>query len=232
MPIGDLLLPAIIFTVIGFIVGALVSYLFVERTPEREEKAPAPAEKPAAPAEDRPPATREPYKEPYTGLPLERFEPLARLYRENSTGKLVTEVDKKIYLNPDMLSAEHLQKLRQAAEGWNVWLGLQAPILPPTPLKPLPKPEIPISIPPFMPEIKPEKPRPTTVVGQIDEILQEMVKETSLVNQGIRLVQDPSMGVVVWVGAQKFPGIDEVPSEEIKGLIRSAVKKWEETSRF
>ena len=234
MPIGDLLLPAIIFTVIGFIVGAMVSYLFVDRGSDREEKEVKPAEKPDAPPAAAAPAEKEPYKEPYTGLPMERFEPLARLYRENSTGKLVTEVEKKIYLNPDMLSPEHLEKLREAAENWNAWLGLQVPVVPDTPVETLPRPEIPTATLPFIPEVTAAngKPRATSVVGQIDEILQEMLRESPLASHGLRLVQDPSMAVVVWVDAQKYEGIDSVPDEEIKNLIRAAVKKWEETSRF
>ena len=230
-PIGNLLLPAIIFTIIGFIVGALVSYFFISRPAEAEEIEKPVVEEPPAP---HPSAA----KEPYTGLPLERFEPLARLYRENSTGKLVTEVDKRIYLNPEMLTPEHLKKLREAAESWNAWLGLQVPVVP-TPASPsladnLPRPEIPTSTLPFMPDllIQPEKPRATTVVGQIDEILQVMLKESPYAKRGIQLVQDPTLGVMVWLDAQKYPGIEAVPDEDIKNLIRSAVKKWEETEVF
>lgn len=221
---GTLLLPALIFTAVGFIIGAVVAYFFLDRGKERSEEEPAekqaekPAPKPAA-------------EEPYTGLPLERFNPLVRLYREKSTGKLVTEIDRKIYLSRETVPVEQLRLLREAAESWTNWLGVEKEAPPPQPAPapltaaPLPDPSV------LAASILPvDKPRATSIVGQIDEILQEMLVNSPFASRTIRLTQEANYGVIVWVDHERFNGIDAVPDAEIQNLIRAAVKKWEDTS--
>ncbi len=66
-----------------------------------------------------------------------------------------------------------------------------------------------------------------SIVAQIDEILQELLKGTAQENRGIRLMELPGKGMVVMVGLNQYQGVDEVPDEEIRGLIRSAVSEWE-----
>lgn len=218
---GNLLLPALIFTAVGFIIGAIVAYFFLDRGKERGEEQPTeeveekPAPKPAA-------------DEPYTGLPLERFNPLVRLYREKSTGKLVTEIDRKIYLSRETVPVDQLRMLREAAESWMNWLGAE-PAAPPQesmlPANPLPEPAV------LAASVLPmDKPRPTSIVGQIDEILQELLVESPFAERTIRLTEEPNLGVIVWVDRERFNGIEAVPDEEIQNLIRAAVKKWEKTS--
>jgi catabolite regulation protein CreA len=68
------------------------------------------------------------------------------------------------------------------------------------------------------------------MVAQINEVLQEMLPETSYSGQIIVLGEEPSTGVVIWVGAQKYIGIESVPDPEIKGLIQSAIRRWEAQS--
>lgn len=218
---GNLLLPALIFTAVGFIIGVVAAYFFLDRGKERGEEQPTeeveekPAPKPAA-------------DEPYTGLPLERFNPLVRLYREKSTGKLVTEIDRKIYLSRETVPVEQLRLLREAAETWQNWLGIE-PAAPPKettpPANPLPDPSV------LAATILPvDKPRPTSIVGQIDEILQEMLLDSPFAERTIRLTEEANLGVIVWVDRERFNGIEAVPDQEIQNLIRAAVKKWEKTS--
>ncbi len=223
---GNLLLPALIFTAVGFIIGAVVAYFFIDRGKERSE------EEPAESAEEKP-APKPAAEEPYTGLPLERFNPLVRLYREKSTGKLVTEVDRKIYLSRETIPVEQLRMLREAAESWTNWLGIEkeapsvqaAPTLTPPLSKPMPDSSV------LAASILPvDKPRATSIVGQIDEILQEMLAHSPFANRTIRLTQEANFGVIVWVDQERFNGIDAVPDAEIQTIIRAAVKKWEDTS--
>ncbi len=68
---------------------------------------------------------------------------------------------------------------------------------------------------------------PKSITTQIDEILQEMLKESGRENQAIRLVEDPGGGVIVMVGLEHYDGVDAVPDPEIRSLIRSAVAEWE-----
>lgn len=218
---GNLLLPALIFTAVGFIIGVVAAYFFLDREKERGEEQTAeeveekPAPKPAA-------------DEPYTGLPLERFDPLVRLYREKSTGKLVTEIDRKIYLSRETVPVEQLRLLREAAETWQNWLGVEPAATPKEttpPANPLPDPSV------LAANILPmDKPRPTSIVGQIDEILQEMLLDSPFAERTIRLTEEANLGVIVWVDRERFNGIEAVPDQEIQNLIRAAVKKWEKTS--
>jgi hypothetical protein len=77
------------------------------------------------------------------------------------------------------------------------------------------------------PEPPPPEPKPTSIVEQIDAILQEMVRDTPLYTRGIRLAEDSRHGVVAWVGIEHYEGIDTVPYPEIQQLIRRAVAEWE-----
>jgi hypothetical protein len=64
-------------------------------------------------------------------------------------------------------------------------------------------------------------------VGQIDSILQSQIVNTPLIEKGIRLQESPEGGVVVWVGINKYEGVDEVPDDAIKAAIRAAIATWE-----
>ncbi len=69
--------------------------------------------------------------------------------------------------------------------------------------------------------------KPLSIVEQINDILQETIKDTPLAARMIRLVEDPREGVVVWVGLEHFPGVDSVPDPEIKAALRRAANEWE-----
>ncbi len=75
-------------------------------------------------------------------------------------------------------------------------------------------------------ESKPAPP-PTSIVGQIDLILQENLAGSPLKGRGISLSQSPEGGVLVTVGASQFAGVDEVPDAEVKAMIRAAIADWE-----
>lgn len=103
----------------------------------------------------------------------------------------------------------------------------------------------PVSVPPAPPPLRPVPPvqptaltgssatkdRPTTpansIVGQIDSILQAHIVGTPLEERGVFLAQSPQGGVMVYIGLNKYAGIDEVPDEEIKSAIRAAIAEWE-----
>ena len=73
---------------------------------------------------------------------------------------------------------------------------------------------------------KPQAP-PTSMVGQINEILQRRIVNTPLATQGLTLIESLTGGVNVYVGMNRYEGIDAVPSEEIKAAIRAAISEWE-----
>lgn len=90
----------------------------------------------------------------------------------------------------------------------------------------------PISPPPLTPAPvlkKDDKPStaPTSMVGQINAILQLRIANTKLAEQGVTMIESPYGGVYVYVGLNKFEGVDAVPDEDIKAAIRAAIAEWE-----
>ena len=68
---------------------------------------------------------------------------------------------------------------------------------------------------------------PTTMVGQIDAILQTRLAGTTLAGRGVRLIESLDGGVSVMVGLQRFAGVGEVPDGEVQAAIRAAIAEWE-----
>lgn len=67
-----------------------------------------------------------------------------------------------------------------------------------------------------------------SITEQISEILEEMLEGTPLKEKGIKLLENPQTGVDVWIGLDRYSGIDAVPDPAVKELIRKAVIRWEE----
>lgn len=68
---------------------------------------------------------------------------------------------------------------------------------------------------------------PTTMVGQIDAILQTNLASTALADRGIRLVESAQGGAMVVVGLTRYPSVGDVPDPEVQAAIRAAIAEWE-----
>ncbi len=68
---------------------------------------------------------------------------------------------------------------------------------------------------------------PTTMVGQIDAILQTRLIGTPLASRGIRLVESVQGGAMVVVGLNRYAGVGDVPDPEVQAAIRAAIAEWE-----
>ncbi|KAA3644934.1 MAG: hypothetical protein DWQ07_16155 [Chloroflexi bacterium] len=66
-----------------------------------------------------------------------------------------------------------------------------------------------------------------SIAAQIDEILQENLADSSLADRGIELEDVPGKGMIVHIGLDSYEGIAEVPEHEIQEVIRNAVTEWE-----
>lgn len=115
------------------------------------------------------------------------------------------------------------------------------PAPPPTVLAPAPVVK-PAAIAPSAPEIKrtglltsfmhilqsdvksPDKLK--SIAEQVDEILQEQLATTPLRDRGIRLADDPSGGLLIWVGLEKYEGVEQVNDPAIVEAIKAAVAEW------
>lgn len=71
-----------------------------------------------------------------------------------------------------------------------------------------------------------------SIAAQIDEILQSMIANTPFEKRGISVNDTPDHGVMVTLDGEQYPGVKDVPDEEVRNLIRSAVVEWEKTGKF
>jgi len=120
------------------------------------------------------------------------------------------------------------------------------PAAPPTPLNQETEPLAVVATPVQGPELKRPSLNPINVLAraiqsevpnphqpdrsiavQVDEILQEMLKSSPLANRAIRLMELPQKGMVVMIGLDQFDGVESVPDEEIRQILRAAVAEWE-----
>ncbi len=179
-----------------------------------------------------------------------RYTPVANLWRDPASGKLLVEREGRILSSALSLNEEQRKDMQSAAQELSAWTGLPAAAqptpqisstraeLPPEPEKtfnreqffdPEPAAEtIPVATVAAAQPAVPATPR--SIVMQIDEVLQEMLAKTNLANSAVRLAEEPRHGVIVWVGIQRYEGIDSVPDENVRAIIRAAVKEWEKRS--
>ena len=73
----------------------------------------------------------------------------------------------------------------------------------------------------------PEPPAPTSLVGQVNAILQSRLIGTPLEDMGIRLVESTNGGALVFVGDKTYEGVGDVTDPVVQGAIRAAIAEWE-----
>jgi hypothetical protein len=76
-------------------------------------------------------------------------------------------------------------------------------------------------------DISKTSPEPQSIAAQIDAILQELLVDSSLADRTVRLMEFPGKGMVVMIGMDQYEGVEDVPDEDVKELIRRAVTEWE-----
>ena len=163
---------------------------------------------------------------------------------KNENGQLTLDLD-GTRVNVSSFSADQRKRLIEMLNLMRPWLEgkpVPAPVTP-TPAPPPPAPiPAPVAVAPPPPSLTPRPVAPkersapkddrpaapaTSIVGQIDAILQERLVGTSLEDRGVFLAQSPDGSVNVYVGLTRYAGIEDVPDEEIKAAIRAAISAWE-----
>jgi hypothetical protein len=66
-----------------------------------------------------------------------------------------------------------------------------------------------------------------SIVTQINDILQEELRNAPHIHDPVCLMEMPGKGMIVMVGLEKYDTVDDVPDRDIQDIIHSAVKKWE-----
>jgi hypothetical protein len=93
----------------------------------------------------------------------------------------------------------------------------------PATIKPAPpKVVAPITVPAPIPE-----PAPTSMVAQIDSILQSRLIGTPLEDIVIRLTESAKGDPIVLVGDKTYTGVGEVTDPAVQAAIRAAIAEWE-----
>src|SRR5215216_6665897 len=216
------------WSILGWIAGLIFVYLFglfegrnqgykKRKAEESEQKKEAPEAKPVTVKVDDP------------GL----------LRIKNEDGLLTLDLDGS-RVDTSALTGEHRKRLIEMLTVMRPWLEgkpVQAPAVsmpPPPRLATDPIASRPISEPISTPRptivSKEDRPvsAPTSIVGQIDQILQARIVGTPLEDRGVFLTQSPEGGVMVYIGLTKYQSIDDVPDAEIKAAIRAAISEWED----
>ncbi len=133
-------------------------------------------------------------------------------------------------LNPGTLPAEQRKRLIETVARLRPWI--DAPAQPQEAPPPVPPPAASSAAQPPSPT-RPaasaqEAPAPaSSMVGQIDEILQQNIAGTPLAERGLRLVEEPGGGVMVKIDATHYASIGEVTEPEVQAALRRAISLWE-----
>ena len=164
--------------------------------------------------------------------------------KENSLLKLSLDDGNQLRLdldgrnaNVNTLAPEQRKRLIDLMVAMRPWIDASAPKSP-QPAAPQALPAAPMAAPVSQAVPKPIAPAPvltrkdepaapTTMVGQIDAILQTQLANSPLANRGIRLVEAPGGTVIVMDGLKKYGGVGEVPEPQVQAVIRSAIAEWE-----
>lgn len=226
------LILAFLCVAVGFIVGTLVTMIFTEREKKQLLK-----EGGLLPE----------------GIDQKQHTALLRLWRDENGATLV-ELNGRILTDIRQASTAQRLELEAATEKWLKWLGVRVEIPRPAPrtapqpaATPAPVPPQPARIPdpvasrpavePVAPVIsipaaRPPQPAPraSTMIEQIDEILQEMIQRSDCRQRSVKITQDFREGIVVWLDGGRYLGLDGVPDPQIQKLIRAAAAEWERRS--
>jgi hypothetical protein len=180
-------------------------------------------------------------REKLASLPAASPDDPGLLRLKNDNGSLTLELD-GVPVQPSTLTLEQRKRLIELLNRIRPWLegkttppppsapqpAAPAPAVPPPQAAPSPAPAAAAVKPaPAAPSTNKIKPPSTSIVEQINEILQARIQGTSLASRGVVLLESVTGGVLVYIGVNKYEGIDEVPDEAVKSAIRAAIAEWE-----
>jgi hypothetical protein len=71
------------------------------------------------------------------------------------------------------------------------------------------------------------EPKPKSIVGMIDEVLQKKLATSPLQSKKISLEDGPHGEVIVVVDADRYVGVDQVPDPQVQAIIRESIAEWD-----
>lgn len=222
---------ALFAAAIGFLLGGLAKSL------SKPPASPPPAE--PIPSPDSPPVRDA------------LLEEVLHAQYDRRSRNLVVEVGGHIYQSNGEMDEWHRRRTEQALQALTKWLA--QPALAQTPAQPAPPAvgtaaaQVPAN--PAGAEIKPvstnlvhaatymlNKPKAPpvaykSIAAQINDVLQEQIAGTPMAVRGVRLVETPDQGVLVYVGEESFVGVDAVVYEDVRQVLKAAAAEWERRAK-
>ncbi|MBC8504088.1 MAG: hypothetical protein H8D34_04485 [Chloroflexi bacterium] len=197
------LIVAVISITVGYLAGSLLS----SGRDRKEDQEPAQPAQPQFPAD------------------------ALHIWRDNQSKKIVLQVGKRIFRSGEPLPPTEGKHLAGLIAYLQRWLGIPAsPVQAPSQTEPQPA-QLPQSQPVVSPFTSDEPEIPyaeKSIVGQIDDILQEKITNTPLRERGIRLMENLDGSMRVMIGLDQFEDVSSIPDETVKAAIRAAVQDWEQ----
>jgi hypothetical protein len=155
---------------------------------------------------------------PSTSVEGAEYQHIATFYREEKTGRLLIRIGDRKFSSPsELFNSPHWPQIERLSSELSAWLRSAQEQRPPRPISP---PE-----PPSAPKTAAA---PQSMIGQINQILERKLAALGGEQRAVRLMEGPRGDVRVLVGVESY-AINEVPYEEIRRLIREAVKEWEKS---
>jgi ABC-type Na+ efflux pump permease subunit len=137
--------------------------------------------------------------------------------REIDTGNLILRIGEKEYTSyEDLQASPHLARIERVYSDLESWLEPASKSL--FGRKKAPSKSTTIEADPF---------KPKSMVEEINDILEQKLREEPGERKAIKLVEMLDGGVNVYIGVDSYP-IDEVPFEDVQELIRQSVAEWEQ----
>ena len=167
------------------------------------------------------------------------FAEATRLYYSPAAKKTIISLDGDFYADFNLLTPEQKKRVLRVQQSLLEWDGQNVPTAADVRQNPIdnapaqaafPAEEI-VRISPIFTEASApavKKDKSLSIVEQINDYLEELVANSPEKARAIRLMDNGHEGVTVWVGLEKFNGVDAVPYPEVQELIRAAVARWEE----
>ena len=187
----------------------------------------------------------------------QQYQERVSLWAERRSGKLMVRIDDQMASTPEQLSEDQRKQLQTLMREWLSWMGFPgsatqalAPedpfqfrqavlVTPGTAQNGSFSPALrgksvnQNSVQPMMagsgipgqPAVVPQPLK--SIVEQINEILQENLINSPACNKGVRLVEDPKLGAVVWIGLEHFNGVEAVVDPDVKAVLKASVVEWE-----
>ena len=213
---------------LGFLLGFLVRGFFRRNSQKEESETETPPIKPAR----------------------RNWDEVAHLWRDPRDGRLIFQIENEYYKRSSELTPKEQKILLKVVMDFYQWLEPSSSIKPPleasaptsAPIERAPRAALPVE----KSEVQKVSFSPVraltqaldadmaaaalpaqSIVAQIDAILQEKLAAADMQKWAVRLVEFPSRGMVVMVGLEQYDGIEAVPYERVRRMIREAVAEWE-----